>query len=57
LEYSIAVAELSQKHGFDAKQTEAYAKRLKDNLASSMKEAGFSEKQLEKSALAAAIAN
>ena len=57
LKYSIAVAELAEKHGFDAKQTEAYAKRLKDNLSAAMKEAGFSEKQLEKSALTAAIAN
>ena len=57
LKYSIAVAELAEKHGFDAKETEAYAKRLKNNLSAAMKEAGFSEKQLEKSALTAAIAN
>ena len=57
LKYSIAVAELAEKHGFDAKETEAYAKRLKNNLSVAMKEAGFSEKQLEKSALTAAIAN
>ena len=57
LRYSIAVAELAEKHGFDAKETEAYAKRLKNNLSAAMKEAGFSEKQLEKSALTAAIAN
>lgn len=57
LKYSIAVAELAEKHGFDAKETEAYAKRLKNNLSEAMKEAGFSEKQLEKSALTAAIAN
>jgi len=48
---------LAEKHGFDAKETEAYAKRLKNNLSEAMKEAGFSEKQLEKSALTAAIAN
>lgn len=57
LEYSIRVGELSEQYGFDAKETEAYAKRLKKDLAPAMKEAGFNEEQLKQSALTAAIAN
>lgn len=57
LEYSIRVGELAEKHGLDAKQTEAYAKRLKNHLGPAMKEVGLSEDQIEKAALSAAVAN
>lgn len=57
LKLSIQVGELANRYGFDAKETEEYAKRLQKDLIPAMKEAGYSNEVIQRTAIQAAIAN
>lgn len=57
LKLSIQVGELANRYGFDAKETEEYAKRLQKDLVPAMKEAGYSNEVIQRTAVQAAVAN
>lgn len=57
LKLSIQVGELANRYGFDVKETEEYAKRLQKDLIPAMKEAGYSNEVIQRTAVQAAVAN